>query len=302
MSLPGVLGAIQGAWRKADRAAGGWLPGGGVASPVTRAIQSAVPSVPEAAKVIRDRVAVPVLDKGIETGVLPAKEAMFARYLTGTSKPLTVYPEREREEIAKASDQIAIGQTRDQVDAIYKQENPVYRQFSDTSSEFSRLQRGLRDRAEAGGVVASQTETAAMADLSQRKEELRRRLNLTDSDVVTGSVKLSDKERLEIIRRHGLQSAGEAVVGYDTAYGGALPREVELSLGSFKIRDGEIRDRYQFDNLQDGRTYRVPGEGNVYPDAAGGGRLASDLIELGLKSGVITPRSGYDVRVPLKPR
>jgi hypothetical protein len=36
--MPGVLQAIQGAWSKADEQLGGWLPGGGTASPATRAV------------------------------------------------------------------------------------------------------------------------------------------------------------------------------------------------------------------------------------------------------------------------
>ena len=301
MSLPGVMGAIRGAWKKADQATGGWLPGGGVASPVTRVIQSAVPSAREAAEVARDRVVVPALDKGIETGVLPAKEAMFARYLTGTSRPLTVYPERERAGIVRASDQIAIEQSRDKVDEIYKRENPLYRQFSNASAEALDLQRKVRDRAEAGGGSASQAEIDAMVGLSRRREELRRQLNLSELDVLSGSVKLSDAERLDVIRRHGLEKQGEAVVGHAAAYGGALPEDVQLSLGSFEVRGGEIRDRYKFDNLEEGRTWQGQG-GSLYPDAIGGGKLASDLIELGLKSGVINPKSGYDIRVPLGSR
>lgn len=36
--LQGVMNVLGGAWRQADRAVGGWLPGGGTASPVTRAV------------------------------------------------------------------------------------------------------------------------------------------------------------------------------------------------------------------------------------------------------------------------
>jgi len=36
--MPGVLQAIQGAWSKADQQLGGWLPGGGTASPATKAV------------------------------------------------------------------------------------------------------------------------------------------------------------------------------------------------------------------------------------------------------------------------
>lgn len=41
--MPGVLQAVTGAWSKADQVLNGWLPGGGVASPVTRSIFPAQP-------------------------------------------------------------------------------------------------------------------------------------------------------------------------------------------------------------------------------------------------------------------
>jgi hypothetical protein len=49
--------------------------------------------------------------------------------------------------------------------------------------------------------------------------------------------------------------------------------------------------------LQVGRQ-QVTGAGNVYPDAAGGGELGSDLIEMGLKIGILKPSSGYDIKIP----
>lgn len=39
-SAPGVMDALKGAWSQADRALGGWLPGGGTAAPPTRAKQA----------------------------------------------------------------------------------------------------------------------------------------------------------------------------------------------------------------------------------------------------------------------
>jgi hypothetical protein len=76
-----------------------------------------------------------------------------------------------------------------------------------------------------------------------------------------------------------------------------MPEEVALSLGRFNIKDNKITDRYKFDDLQAGRD-QSDEYGSVYPDAAGGGQLASDLIELGLKTKILNPNSGYDIKIP----
>lgn len=300
-SVPGIVGALQGALKRVDQALGGWLPGGGVASPVTKAVQTVTPSAKEVIGGVRDQVAVPILDRGIESGVLPTKEAMFARYLSGTSKPLTVYPDKQKQAIQGAYDALAIEQTRDQVDAIFKSSNPLYQQYSKAATEADALQRRLRDRAELGQGEASAVESASLSRLQAERSELQRRLGLSSLDRQEGNVALSDQQRTDIIRKHGLAQPQDFTVGYEGAYGGALPDEVRLSLGRFQVQDGVLKDRYKFDHLEDGRTLKHPVDGGmVYPDAMGGGTVASDLIELGLKSGVITPRSGYDIRVPLK--
>lgn len=303
-SLPGIAGAVRGALKKADQALGGWLPGGGVPSPATRAVQRVLPSRKAVAETVRDQVVVPVLDKGIGAGVLPTKEAMFARYLTGTAKPLTVYPEQQKQVIRDAYGRLAIEDTREQVDKIFKAENPLYREYSDTRSELNRLQSQLRDRAELGQGESTPDEQARLRRLESQQAALKNKLGISELDATAGSVKVGDDQRLDIIRRHGLSKPEEFTVNYQGAYGrsglsGGLPEDVQLSLGRFEVRNGEIRDRYKFDDLDAGRVYRTPDGSMVYPDAAGGGGIASDLIELGLKSGVINPRSGYDIRVPL---
>lgn len=303
-SLPGIAGAVRGALKKADQALGGWLPGGGVASPATRAVQRVLPSRKAVAEAVRDQVVVPVLDGGIGAGVLPTKEAMFARYLTGTAKPLTVYPEQQKQAIRDAYERLAMEDTREQVDKIFKSENPLYREYSNTRSELNRLQGLLRDRAELGKGEPTPDEQTMLKRLESTQAALKKRLGISELDAAAGSVKVGDDQRLDIIRRHGLSKPEEFTVNYQGAYGGstssgALPEEVQLTLGRFNVRDGEIRDRYKFDSLGDGRTYRIPDGDMVYPDAAGGGKTASDLIELGLRSGVINPGSGYDIRVPL---
>lgn len=293
-----LLNKVKGAYKQADKATGGWLPGGGTAAPPVRAMQTVAPIAGRLAGAIRDQAVIPVLDKGIETGVLPTKEAMFARYLTGTSKPLTVYPKPLLDEISGAYDQAAIETTSDDVDKIFKQ-NPLYRQYETTQNELNNLQTRLRDQAEMFGMESSAQDRQKLKQYEQKTNELRESLNLPDYYLPHDRVPetaLNNQERLSIIQKNNLVQPGNVTFGLQTAYG-LMPREVALSLGRFNIKDNKITDRYKFDHLQVGRQ-QVNGFGNVYPDAAGGGELGSNLIEIGLKTGILNPSSGYDIRIP----
>jgi len=293
-----LLSKVVGAYKQADKAAGGWLPGGGIAAPPVRAMQAAVPIAGRLAGAIRDQTIIPVLDKGIETGVLPTKETMFARYLTGTNKPLTVYPQPLLNDVSKAYDRAAIETTRDEVDKIFKQ-NPLYRQYETTQNELNKLSTRIRNQAEMTGVNSSVQDRQKLKQYEQKTNELRKFLNLPDYNLPYDRIPettLSNQERLSMIQKNNLVQPGNVTFGSRVAYG-LMPEEVALSLGRFNIKDNKITDRYKFDDLQAGRQ-QITGAGSVYPDAAGGGVLGSDLIELGLKTKILNPNSGYDIRIP----
>ena len=285
-------------YKEADKVTGGWLPGGGTAAPPVRAIQAAVPIAGRLAGAIRDQAIIPVLDKGIETGVLPTKETMFARYLTGTSKPLTVYPKPLLNEISGAYDQAALETTKDEVDKIFKQ-NPLYRQYETTQNELNKLSTRMRNQAEMTGVDSSVQDRQKLKQYEQKTNELRKSLNLPEFNLPHDPIPeaaLNNQERLNIIQKKNLIKPGNVTFGMDVAYR-LMPEEVALSLGRFNIKNNKITDRYKFDYLERGREHEQD-EGLVYPDAAGGGPLASDLIELGLKTKILNPNSGYNISIP----
>lgn len=293
-----VLNLTRSKYKEFDKATGGWLPGGGTAAPPVRTIQTAAPIAGRLAGTLRDQLVIPVLDKGIETGVLPTKEAMFARYLTGTNKPLTVYPKPLLNKISNVYDQVAIEATRDDVDKIFKQ-NPLYRQYETVQNELNNFSTKLRDQAEMTGVESSFENQQKLKEYEQKANTLRKSLNLPNyslpSDRLSEKV-LNNQERLNIIQKNNLVQPENISIGYNAAYD-VMPEEVQLSLGRFNIKDNKIKDRYKFDELQAGRQM-ISGMGNVYPDAAGGGELGSNLIELGLKTKILNPNSGYDIRIP----
>jgi hypothetical protein len=294
------LNQVGSGYREADKRLGGWLPGGGTAAPPVRVFQSATPVAGRLAGKIRDAAIIPVIDKGIQSNILPTKEAMFARYLTGTSKPLTVFPEPLLNKISNAYDQAVIEQTRNDVDKIFKQ-SPSFLQYKNTQTEVDNLSKELRERAEMYGREPSFKEQERITQYEQKLDKLRQSLNLPDYNLPHDRIPrttLGDKERLEIVKQHNLIKPGNVVFGTVAAYS-KVPEEIQLSLGRFNIKNNTINDRYDFDYLEKGREY-IYGQGSVYPDAAGGGELASDLIELGLKKGIINPSSGYDIKIPYK--
>jgi len=249
-----LLSKVGGAYKQADKAAGGWLPGGGTAAPPVRAMQAAVPIAGRLAGAIRDQTIIPILDKGIETGILPTKETMFARYLTGTNKPLTVYPQPLLNDVSKAYDQAAIETTRDEVDKIFKQ-NPLYRQYETTQNELNKLSTRIRNQAEMTGVDSSVQDRQKLKQYEQKTNKLRQSLNLPDYNLPYDRVPettLSNQERLSMIQKNNLVQPGNVTFGSRVAYG-LMPDEVALSLGRFNIKDNKITDKYKFDDLQAGR-------------------------------------------------
>lgn len=294
---------LGGLYQQADKALGGWLPGGGTANPLSKPVRQATQAVQrapkQAAKALRDLAIVPAIDKGIESGVLPAKEAMFARYLTNTDKPLTAYPKEGKRAITSALDDLAISSTSEKVDKIYGETNPTFKAFLGVAQQVHSLQSTLRDRAEAGQRPPSEKELETLRKLEKELEKLSKKAGVRNVlEAINPKPKISREERLRLIDQHGLADRSNMSVTHREAYSRHLPDDVKLTLGSFTIKDNQIRDRYKFDNLEQGR-FNIDGR-NVYPDAYGGGETASNLIELALRAGLINPRSGYDINIPLK--
>lgn len=72
-------------WSQADRALGGWLPGGGTANPLSPTVRSAASAVSQAPRQLRDVV----LDR------VPRPESLFFKALTGGAPTQTTMTDRE---------------------------------------------------------------------------------------------------------------------------------------------------------------------------------------------------------------
>lgn len=295
--MPGIVGSIRDAWRSADEQLGGWLPGGGTASPVSeisRRAKEASRSVNPAA--IRDKVAIPVLDKGIESGLLPAAPAMFARYLSGTSEPLTALPASIKEDVSRlatqevnpqeAAQDVYNGVIRERAWELWgkawnaKKEEAVSNvkarqgplQFFRTNN-----QNWLEQRAQADPIVQEEYERLLAQDTSPEK------------------TRAEEARTAYLNAAHSKDPEAPFSVTHSTAYKGQDYKigPSTLTLGSFTVKPStrEVVDRYKFDDLDKGKNPQ-----GMYPDALAGGRPAALLIDFALNSGLITPQSGYDIR------
>ena len=279
-------------YREADKSLGGWLPGGGTASPVTRKAQEITKSVtPEN---IRDKVAIPILDKGIESGVIPAAPAMFARYLSGTSNTLTALPESIRQDVSKlASQKVDPQQTAQDIygSAMHSRASQLWNQawtdkkdeaISDIKSSLGPLsflrqndQNYLETHAQVSPIVQGEYQRLLEQDISPEKTKA-----------------LAAKEAyLKAVQNRDPNTSFP--VTNSQAYGNGRLGPSTLTLGSFTVnpRSQEVTDRYHFDDLEKGKNAQ-----GMYPDALGGGRPAAFLIDFALNKGWITPESGYNIK------
>ena len=288
-------------WSQADRAAGGWLPGGGVASPITQQFQKVKREfTPEN---IRDKVAIPILDKGIGSGVLPATPAMFARYLSGTSNPLTVLPESIRQDVSELASQRVDPQQKAQdvyENAYSSRARQLWNEalaskkdeaISDIRSKlgpfgFSRKndQSWLEYRAQINPIVQGEFQRLLAQDTSPEKTRA-----LAAKESFLKSFQNQDSSAPFSVSKSQAYRAVKKAGGVN----GMELSPSTLTLGAFTVdpKSREVIDRYKFDDLEKGKTIQ-----GIYPDAMSGGQAGSFLIDFALNKGWITPNSGYDIK------
>lgn len=277
----------------------GLLPGGasrssGVAPFVRMAAQSPV------YKVLRDSVAIPVLDKGMEMGIVPAKEGMFARFLSGTSQPLQRIPAE-----TKAAEAL-LNQKLTQAVTV----QPL-RIAADKS---------LEDWRKASSNVSNQNEMYYMHGIgTPETQEQRKRLNMLDQKVNDYVKQLGLRDRFElVINPSREQQIKERQVGYTPLnyivnnYGsmGALGLDLNEdqtnlvtkglvnTLGQYKVKDGQtVKERYDFNSYNAGTPLYTPGSmvGGVIGEPIDSTKLADKALSLADKLGFIQPGAGYPV-------
>jgi hypothetical protein len=279
-------------YQQVDKRLGGWLPGGGTAAPVTRKVQELTRSLTPT--VIRNNVVVPVLDKGIATGIIPTAPGMFARYLTGTNKPLTEFPpsmhQGVRQDLNIVDNQIP------KYEDIYGSAMSGRAKQLWNEAWSDKKEKAVADVKSQQGLLGflrknDQNWLETRAQVSPIVQEEYQRLLEQDTSPEKTKALAAKEAYLKAANNQDLNAPFP--VTHSNAYRDGRRGPSTLTLGSFTVNPGsrEVIDQYKFDDLDKGKNLQ-----GLYPDALAGGKPAAFLIDFALNKGLITPQSGYNIR------
>lgn len=275
----------------------GLLPGGASISPgVSSAVRTF--SASPVYKTARDKAVIPLLDVAMERGIVPAKEGMFGRFLSGTSMPLTRIPADTRAAESLINSRLANPTKRD-------------KQLVD----FSQRMKTWQDK---GQKVNRQTEMYNMhgigspATTQQRQEVAQLELNLNQRAKQLGMRNPNDyymgTEGLRSERKATYNPLNYSMSSYSSLGANYLdldPNQTNLvnkglvnTLGRYRVENGQTKgERYDFNSYNAGTPLFAPGSmvGGVVGEDISSQNLADKVLGIADKFGFIKPGAGYPV-------
>jgi len=287
-------------YKQADKALGGWLPGGGTPAPPVRAF---VPAVRAFAKspvytTARDKAFVPILDKAMEQGIVPAKEGMFARFLSGTSVPLTTVPADTRQAEALINNRLSKPTKRD------NQMRELHNAMQTWQSVATPInsQREMYAMHGIGTPVTKEQEQKATF-LKQNVDALARKYGLSNFLDYYNIDNSFAAQRQATYNPSNYTMSNYSTLGPTGL--GFTPEQTDLvnkglvnTLGRYQVEKGKTKnERYDFNSYNVGTPLFVPGSmvGGVVGEPESSRELADKALGLADKLGFISPGAGYNV-------
>jgi len=275
----------------------GVLPGG---ASISSSVAPMVRSVSQSPiyKTIRDKVAIPVLDRGMEAGIVPAKEGMFARFLSGTSQPIKRIPADTRAAEAllnkKLTQPVTVNPLR--IDAKKSLNNWI--KASNTVSRQNEMYNihGI-------GAPATQEQIKQVDVLNQKVDDYVKQLGLRHRhDLFTSTTEEEIKERQKdytpsnyVVNYMTTMPQG---LGLNKKQADLLTKGLVNTLGRYKVQDGQTSgERYDFNSYNVGTPLFAPGSmvGGVLGEPEESRKLADKVLSYADKFGFIQPGAGYPV-------
>ncbi len=266
------------------------------------------------AKQLRDNAIVPVIDDAMESGLLRSDVGMFGRYLTGTSVPLTKPPadiKRDEQIVAERLGGLENNNLRRQQHA---RQSDAIAKSDEMTSDFNNIKRifneqqglGINIKAHKLGLENYSPNQVAEYNSKERQiQELKKKHGGRITPLTTSNPArfYSDNQRAYAASDfvpfdennysntdYKSESGSDAFIGATTN-----------TLGQYSVKNGTAIDRYDFnhytkDNYNSGGTITsaTPSAHDPLLFLANVAGNAAD------KLGIITPESGYDVRLKLR--
>lgn len=267
-------------WSEADRALGGWLPGGGTEAPITRATRQAEQFARERLADLRDQRFVPALDRALEEGTIPADVGMFGRYLTGTQVPLTRMPA----DVSQAEQKYV-----EHFQGLSAQGGARKKKFDELRAEQQAL--GLDLNKDYSKSIPNQIEREKIT----RYNELEKQILALDPDSISSTSQpkiLFDPSNYATSGYRGTESAFYSK--------GADVNTLRNTLGQYSVQDGVIADRYDFDANNSWTRGKPFEHGGAFGQSGFKQDLATQAGRFSQRLGLIRPGSGYDIRFKVR--
>lgn len=251
-------------------------------------------------KTVRDKAAIPLLDKGMEAGIIPAKEGMFARFLSGTSQPLTRVPMD-----TKAAEALINKKLTQQVEI-----DPRRLAAEKTLNDWSNISKAVKDQnwmynVHGQGAPATQEQINQVNALDQKLNEYVQQLGLTNRlQLLFPTKEQMLKKRQEkytpsnyIVNDYG--NIGADNLNLNEEQTNLVNKGLVNTLGRYKVQDGQtVDERYDFNSYNVGTPLFAPGSmvGGVVGEQESSRKLADKALSLADKFGFIQPGAGYPVQ------
>lgn len=276
---------------------GGVLPGGASIS------SSIAPKVRTVAKspvyrTLRDKAIVPAIDLAMQKGIVPAKEGMFVRFLSGTSAPLTRIPADTRAAEAMLNKRLANPTERDKklTELKYATQEWVdkYRPMNQQNEMFN--VHGI-------GSPVNRQQQQEVERLKQRVDQLATSLGMQNSleffgehDTIGAERTVNYDPRNYTMSDYG--TLGTRGLGFNEEQKALINKGLVNTLGRYQVKGGRTKnERYDFNSYNVGVPLYTPGSmvGGVIGEPPSSRKLADRALSIADKFGFIQPGAGYPV-------
>jgi len=275
----------------------GLLPGGASISSSVAPTIKAVATSP-IYKTVRDKAIIPALDVGMEKGIVPAKEGMFARFLSGTSNPLNRIPADTRAAESMLNQRLANPTERDKKLTELNQAMQTWL----SKSKPMQMQNEMYSMYGIGSPVTieQQQETNQLkANVDQLAKSLgmKNQLEYFTTDEATGAERKINYDPLNYSMSN-YETLGVTGLNFTPKQKELINKGLVNTLGRYQVERGKTKgERYDFNSYNVGTPLFAPGSmvGGVVGENEGSRKLADKALMLADKFGFIQPGAGYPV-------
>jgi len=266
------------------------------------------------AKQLRDKAVVPAIDNAMESGSLRSDVGMFGRYLTGTSVPLTKPPADLKRDEQIVAERLGGVENNNSRRRQHERQSDAIAKSDEMTSDFNNIKNIFNDQQALGVNIRSHTlglenyspnQVTEYNNKERQIQELKKKHGGKITPLTTSNPArfYSDKQRafaatdfVPFDKNNYSNTDYKSESGSD-AFIGATTN----TLGQYSVKNGTATDRYDFNHYTKGNF----NSGGTITSATPSARdpllfLANVAGNAADKLGIITPESGYDVRLKLR--